>query len=226
MMNKRFTVFWFLSIIALPAMAVERDFYLPSQPAQPPEQIQIRPYSDRDPAQVADYQVVYTQWVTGIGQYEQVLALQPDVTGAKRAVDRAGIIMAWHRDRSSELLYLAQGFQWLKDSGELISQQSMAPLSLPAELKWTVERWAQGAHNGLQTAVHTMMHRPREHAALTLVLARSLDSDRYASERERAQREINKQMNELRTRVKIAKGYLQNRSRALRSSIELEDNRQ
>ncbi|MCG8054866.1 MAG: hypothetical protein JAY94_04205 [Candidatus Thiodiazotropha endolucinida] len=226
MMNKRFTVFWFLSIFTLPAMAVERDFYLPSQPAEPPEQSQTRPYSDRDPAQVADYHAVYTQWVEGIGQYEQALNRQPDVTGAKRTVDRAGIIMAWHRDRSGELLYLAQGFQWLKDSGELISQQSMTPLSLPAELQWAVERWAQGAHNGLQTAVHTMKNRPREHAVLTLVLARSLASDRYAPERERAQREINKQMNELRTRVKMAKGHLQNRSRELRSSVELEQTRQ
>ncbi|MEW8051343.1 MAG: hypothetical protein AB2809_13305 [Candidatus Thiodiazotropha sp.] len=225
-MNKQLMVFWFLSIFALPAMAVERDFYLPSQPAESSDQLQTRPYSDRNPAQVADYHVVYTQWVTGIGKYEQAITRQPDVTGAKRTVDRAGIIMAWHRDRSSELLYLAQGFQWLKGSGELISQQSMAPLSLPADLQWTVERWAQGAHNGLQTAVHSMKNPPREHAALTLVLARSLDSDRYAPEREHAQREINKQMNELRTRVKLAKGHLQNRSRALRSSIELEDIRQ
>ncbi|MEW8322442.1 MAG: hypothetical protein AB2606_07325 [Candidatus Thiodiazotropha taylori] len=175
---------------------------------------------------MSDYQAVYTQWVAGIGQYEQALNRQPDVTGANRAVDRAGIIMAWHRDRSGELLYLAQGFQWLKVSGEQISQLSMTPLSLPAELQWTVERWAQGAHNGLQTAVQTMKRLPREHAALTLVLARSLDRDRYAPERERAQREITKQMNELRIRVKIAKGHLHKRSRELRSSIELEDIRQ
>ncbi|MEW8438241.1 MAG: hypothetical protein AB2689_08790 [Candidatus Thiodiazotropha taylori] len=207
-------------------MAVERDFYLPSQPAELLDQFQTGPYSNRDPAQVADYHAVYAQWVEGIGQYEQALNRQPDVTGAKRTVDRAGIIMAWHRDRSGELLYLAQGFQWLKVSGEQISQLSMTPLSLPAELQWTVERWAQGAHNGLQTAVQTMKRLPREHAALTLVLARSLDRDRYAPERERAQREITKQMNELRTRVKIAKGHLQKRSRELRSSVELEQTRQ
>lgn len=226
MMNKRFTLFWLISIFALPAVAVERDFYLPSQPAELLDQFQTGPYSNRDPAQVADYHAVYAQWVEGIGQYEQALNRQPDVTGAKRTVDRAGIIMAWHRDRSGELLYLAQGFQWLKVSGEQISQLSMTPLSLPAELQWTVERWAQGAHNGLQTAVQTMKRLPREHAALTLVLARSLDRDRYAPERERAQREITKQMNELRTRVKIAKGHLQKRSRELRSSVELEQTRQ
>ncbi len=216
-------------LVSKQVVASERDFYLPESDSpyqQQDDHENHLPFENLNKVHIGDHQTAYSQWVNNVASFENSLQQQPDIAESKFDVDKAWQVMSWYENRSAELLYLARGYRWLKDSSKEIIQHTNNKIRLSEANYKAVNNWYQGAHRGLAYAVETMPQIPKDYAMLTLVLTGTQNNARYKQERLWAISQVNRQLMQLKTRVNQVKGYLKIRSAEMRESIELEQVRQ
>jgi len=222
-MHRIFITAILLSLMCQQAMANERDFYLPdSEPSfhAEDEHKNHSPFENLNPAHIGDYQTAYSQWIDDIASFEKSLQQQPEMAEIKYDVDKAWQMMSWYESHSAELLYLARGYSWLKDSSKEIIRHTNKQIRLSEANHKAVKDWYQGVHRGLTLAVETMPQIPKDYAMLTLVLTGSQNNARYNRERQWAVSRVHRQIAQLKARVSNIKGYLKTRSAEIRESIE------